>query len=443
MRRIFISFVGTGNPTKTPGYDTLAYRWMDGKELTTRFAQRAIIEALTPTFFDRIILLMTPESKEKHKDTLLEELLSVGCKEEQFIFDQTISTDQSVEQQWSWFHALLRYIQKNDEVVFDFTHGFRSVPIIFSTAIGYLQKVRSFDLLHAFYGYMEGKPPAAGEIGKGEIIDMAPFYRINAWADGVGQLIDSADATRLAELASKEPANSGFQSLNHPQLIESLQKLTRIVKDIQVNEVGKIAGEALKIIKERLQHCSGADQQLLELVLEKFTHLGEHLETERYDDAFFSVQFSLIEMLLAHDLHMQAFTVMRETLASFAMLGVTGKYRRKSRHSSEGRSYRTRFGELFVNMCQFPKETWKFPQEKQDDLAQLSSFWDALEAEGHTHTLLSFVPAMLQIRNGFDHAWTSKKEVIAEIPEKGKAYLQQLRDLYPFLRDISASLPSA
>lgn len=134
MAKVFISFLGTGNPnTKAdqPGYDVLDYRFEnDDRIYTSMFAQRAIIEKHDPASFERICLMMTPESKAKHRDLLVEELLSIGCTEAQLIEDASITTNQNTEQQWEWFDSLQKLINDDDEVIFDFTHGFRSVPII-------------------------------------------------------------------------------------------------------------------------------------------------------------------------------------------------------------------------------------------------------------------------------------------------------------------------
>ncbi|QLQ30584.1 MAG: hypothetical protein HZT40_01930 [Candidatus Thiothrix singaporensis] len=48
MAKVFISFLGTGNPNvkaDQPGYDVLTYRFENNEQAyTSRFAQRAIIE---------------------------------------------------------------------------------------------------------------------------------------------------------------------------------------------------------------------------------------------------------------------------------------------------------------------------------------------------------------------------------------------------------------
>ncbi len=439
MAKVFISFLGTGNPNAKPdqpGYDILSYRFENDEHVyRSMFAQRAILEKHDPTSFERICLMMTPESKAKHRDLLVEELLSIGCTKTQLIEDASITTNQNSEQQWEWFDSLQKLIHDDDEVIFDFTHGFRSVPIIFSTAISFLQKVKRFTLLNAHYGYMIDKQAATGEI-----IDMAKFYRINEWADGVARLVDMADASKLAQLAD-EGQDDGFAALNDQQLTKALRDLTDLIKNIDVNNVGKKADEALTLIAAKQQQCSGADAQLLKMVYDKFVDLAIQ-SSGRYDYDYFRLQLVLTKLLLKHGLYMQAFTVMRECIASIGMLSVyhySENYKNKNLFNSDGRTkLRRRFGDVFVNLCQFEKSKWIYESDKKETLSSeqlndfntvLKPFYEKLERDGIAKQLQNFTKSMIDYRNGFDHAWTAKAEAYSDIAEKGQGFFKQLSEV--------------
>lgn len=439
MAKIFISFLGTGmgDPDSvTPGYNEVIYLFEDGTpSQMTRFAQRAIIEKHGAQSFERICLLMTEQSKKRHRQLLVDELASIGCSvETQIEEDDSITTNQNAEQQWEWFHSLQKLIKDDDEVIFDFTHGFRSVPIIFSTAISFLQKVKRFELLHAYYGYVDQKAQ------KNEIIDMAKFYRINEWADGVSRLVDTADASKLAALA-EEGKDDGFAALNDPKLVKALRDLTDLIKNIDVNNVAKKADEALNLIQQKRKQCSGADEQLLKMVVEKFETLAI-TSSSRYDQNYFNLQLVLAEMLLKHGFYMQAFTVMRECIASIGMLDLPDEYNMANQFSSPARAIRRRFPEIFVALCQFPKEKWIYedstknidPNKLKDYRDVVKPLYDRLEIAGITPILHSFVKPMADYRNGFDHAWTSKAQALPDISNAGANYLKQIRTVVEQLK---------
>lgn len=436
MSKIFISFLGTGALKAVPGYKEVGYFFENSVEqYTSCFAQRAIIEKHQAESFDKICLLMTPESRDKHRDLLIDELIEIGCQPEVIIEDDSITTNQSTEQQWKWFDSLQRQIDDGDEVIFDFTHGFRSVPIIFSTAISFLQKVKSFKLLHAYYGYVDV------DLNKGEIIDMAKFYRINEWADGVSRLVDMADASKLAELAEEGKAD-GFAALSDEDLTKALHELTDLIKNIDVNNVGQKADEALRLIAAKKETCTGADEQLLEMVVEKFSSLAI-LGSGRYDYDYFRLQLALSEMLLKHGLNMQAFTVMREMIASLGMLGAMGKYAKSALNTSKGRTYRKNIGEMFFGLCVTKRDEWiQETDPEKYPVAQLNyfndmvlPFYERLEKMALIEPLAETAKKIQIYRNGLNHAWTNQKEVRPDISKAGEASLASLSEVLKKLNE--------
>ncbi|MBE1426625.1 CRISPR-associated Csx2 family protein [Desulfomicrobium macestii] len=446
MSKVFISFLGTGsNPDDSTkiGYDEVSYSIGDKTLPSTHFAQRAILEYHHPASFDRIHIFMTEQSRIKHWTPLRDQLLSLGAKEDALRDNASLTTRMDSEDQWQWFEILLDAIQDDDDVIMDFTHGFRSVPIVFSSAIGFLQKARKFRLLHAYYGYVE-KENKTKTVVKAEIVDMAGFYRINDWADAVARLTETADASKLAMLAEEEKGSS-FEALNDQKLIEALQSLTDLIKNIDVNRVGTIADAALGIIEKKIGESSGANLCLLEMVRDKFGELAcQQPPSGRYDEAYFRTQLILAEMLLKHHLPMQAFTVMRECVASIGMLGVQEKYTKKCMLTKEGRGYRRRFGEVFASMSQYPKADWKFEKPEEalrftplviNDYKHLKPFWEQLEELGIAEILQGFFGDMAKLRNGFDHAWIIKNGVPANVIESGKQYLEALKTIFEKLRE--------
>lgn len=144
-------------------------------------------------------------------------------------------------------------------------------------------------------------------------------------------------------------------------------------------------------------------------------------------------------MLLKHHLPMQAFTVMRECVASMGMLGVQGKYAKQSMLTKKGRDYRRRFGELFACMCQYPRAEWKLENPEEvvrlspsviNDFQHLKPFWEQIEELGIAAVLQGFVGDMADLRNGFDHAWIVKNGVPANVLESGGQYLEALKTIF-------------
>lgn len=420
MAKLFISFLGIGPDGE--GYKSLKYYYNNepcGRQ--TRFVQRAEIEAIGPKTFDRIIIICTNESFTKYFLALKNELADELGIDPAKIQYEKISSGLKPENQWQLFSLVTRIISDKDRVVFDFTHGFRLLPVIMSAAIHFIVKSKLGMVLdHVFYGLEEN-------LSEGMIVDMKNFYGINEWAEAVGQLVDNADTSKLATLAARKTGEDFFSGLKDKSLIQSLNYMTRVIKDIDVNAVSASCGKTIDIIQGIKKSASPEEQELMDLILSKFSSLVLKGDGSGfYDGPYFEIQLNFAEMLAKHGLYMQAFTVMRELIASIGMVGVTGKYKGKKIDSNDGRRYRKRFGEIFVNLCQFPKDEWKYldPDKKQDisketlkDFEVILPFYESLEEKGVAAVLQGFVKKMVDVRNGFDHAWTGKAGSDSDITE--------------------------
>jgi hypothetical protein len=102
--------------------------------------------------------------------------------------------------------------------------------------------------------------------------------------------------------------------------------------------------------------ASTAGKLLLTTVIDKFKPLAVGAPPSgRYDLAYFEVQLNFIQLLLEHRLFMQAFTAMREMIASFGL--VANKKARTDNNAGRGQR---RKGEVFINMVQVQEAEWDF-----------------------------------------------------------------------------------
>lgn len=199
MNRVFLSFLGLGTFKKEKGkyeYDPAVYKLNGWKSKETEFVQVAEIEILGAEKFDKVIIVATQKSSNSHFDKLKSQLENRGVTNILLII---IGEDMSSEGQWDWLEQILNIIEPGDQLTVDLTHGFRSIPIIFSAAINFLQKAKNVTLESVYYGAFD----KARELGYAPIVDMKDFYIINEWADAVSRLVEDADVRKMAEVAER------------------------------------------------------------------------------------------------------------------------------------------------------------------------------------------------------------------------------------------------
>jgi CRISPR-associated Csx2 family protein len=393
----FISFIGTG--PEGDGYTELSYQ-MEGSEekVPTKFVQRAEIQLLGKDQFDKIYILCTRESKDffHHLNDELKDELGVREKRIEAVDIGKIEQTQSA---WALFEKISGLINDGDTLVFDLTHGFRSLSIIVSAALNYILKAKNdIDLLHVFYGEKDEDSDR-----KGTIIDMKDFYTVNQWADGVARLTENADASKLADVAKHESSGT-FSNLKDSHLIKALEELTATLRNIDVNRVARNTKNALEIIRSCKDRSTGAELELLCLVEEKFAPLAKELSGQ-YDADYFMLQLDIIRMLNEHRLYMQAYTVILETIGSIGMLGAPPELI-KDICNNAAADLRTSYADLFVRMMNFNNFKSQSDKEKPRTEQLNNTICSWISNQGMLEELKSITQETKKYRNGFDHAWT-------------------------------------
>lgn len=423
MSKTYISFLGLGSDKAEKSvfkYDPAIYEIGGKRSGTTEFVQVAEIQILGADKFDNCIIVTTQKSYDTHFGSLQEQLENAGAINIEHII---ISEDMSAEGQWQWFELILDHIEPGANLTIDLTHGYRSIPMIFSTAINFLQKSRGVILDAVYYGAYDKDRKLV------PIIDMKDFYVINEWAEAVSRLVEDADAQKLAEVSE---STSSFQvgELNDQRIIRAFEDLTNTIRNVDVNNVAKKASDALRHIEEKHRQASVTGKILLKLVKDKFAALApaEPL-SGTYDKPYFTLQLEIIGLLLEHKLYMQAFTVMREFVGSVGMLGV----RKAKKNNARGRGYRKKFAEVFVNMLQYEDSQWNFTADAEKAKDELLPFYSLLKDRGVEPRLRGFSKKLSDYRNGFDHAWTMKSGASPGIKETGEQIFGELKEVVVLL----------
>lgn len=416
MRNVYLSFLGLGS-RKEDGefrYDVARYS-LDGKPSDpTEFVQVAEIQLLGPKTFDEVIVVATERSYEQQYPSLESQLKELGVARITRVIIQEVM---SSEGQWQWFEEILQHVRQGDRLTVDLTHGYRAIPIVFSAAVNFLQKARGVQLEGVYYGAYEKNRDLS------PIVDMKDFFVIDEWAEAISRLVEDADARMVARMGREAPA---FQTrtLSSGELIASFEQLTDAIRNVDIQNVGHAASKALDCIYEALQDASPMERVLLDTIVQKFSNLATPRETqpERYDRSYFQNQLEIVRLLLEHKLYMQAFTAMREMIASIGLI----RNERARIHSADGRKQR-RKGDVFLNMLQVDEAKWNFRGDDPPIVETLKPFYDELKSQGIVSQVRGILPDLLKYRNGFDHAWTAHNGASPDMAENGLKFLESLK----------------
>lgn len=309
MSKILISFIGTGIKDKNDreGRDYVPATYKLGEQTKkTKFVSKALSDFLQP---NKMFLIGTPHSmwEEVYKtfseesgsfniDTYVEigdwceradsetpadglphksEIeKAIGEDSKAFIIRYGINDEQIIEN-IDVILGLSRYIENNDEVIFDITHCFRSIPLLIMQLILYLKQVsaKHVNISHVYYGMLDIRREIMQTTGEdyAPIIDLSRIIELNDWITGAYTFNLTGVSSKVCSLmeAKNKSASkclnkfSQLLSLNDPT---HLQEQAAELKGIKYDSA--IEAMAIQPVVAAFTKAFGKDQKASKLQYE-------------------------------------------------------------------------------------------------------------------------------------------------------------------------------
>ena len=175
-----ISFIGTGELHET------TYQFGE-RSFRSTCVQEALVE-LFPV--DEVVIFATDGASLRNGAHVAERLPDARWIR--------IPDGRSEAELWEIFGIITASVSDQDEVLFDITHGFRSLPLVCFLTGAYLSELRRVTIAGMVYGAYEARE---GETTP--IFDLSDFVGILDWMAGVRSFIQHMDGRLLNDLTSE------------------------------------------------------------------------------------------------------------------------------------------------------------------------------------------------------------------------------------------------
>ncbi|MFB9991968.1 TIGR02221 family CRISPR-associated protein [Deinococcus oregonensis] len=219
---------------------------------------------------------------------------------------------------WQIFERLAGVIPEGEEVIFDITHGLRSLPMLSFLALSYLKVVKKVVIRQVLYGALELTPRTEGAVTKA--VDLTPLIRLLDWAQAANRFQDTGDA-RLFKPLIREQRNASLNGV-----ADKLESLSQALFYNRTIEAGKLAGElAQKINVARTSEVEQQHRPFLQ-VLDQLEQSLKQIGFREHDDAVLSLQaqYAQIEWYRTRGHYAQAVALAREWAVSVRSWQATG-----------------------------------------------------------------------------------------------------------------------
>ena len=291
------TFLGTGKLYPS------TYTFEGKKSSETQFFAKAIIEFFEPEslyIFATESAAQEPVSDDNPTERLkfLNELLGKRTT----VFPVSIPEGADEKELWEIFNVVVDKIQDNDKVLFDITHGFRSLPFLTFLALAYVRKVKNdVKIERVIYGAYEaverGNP-------KKPIFDLTPFVSLLDWLGAVTMFLQTGDARPIADLdVSKDIADA----------------LTGLSNSLLTNRTLEAQAAAFNFTDLSFTSPAPPFQMLVDQLKQSYQQMAVNNPSSSPKQSL-KAQYLQIKWYVENRHYLQAITLMREWLISWQCL---------------------------------------------------------------------------------------------------------------------------
>ena len=230
---------------------------------------------------------------------------------------------------WALFQTVVDAVDEREEVIFDITHGFRSLPFLSLLAVAYLRQVKDIQLRAVFYGNYDAESKRA------PVIDLSGFVSLFDWMTSADLFTRFGDATDLAALLrdAKPPKRNGPPDPDTRQWTKRISLAARSLEDISLALRLIRPYEAMHASSELKGRLLDASQSipdsarpfapLLHSIIDTYEPLAIPREQQEMDKIEqLACEREMVYWLLERKQYVQAATIAREWIFSWVMVQV-------------------------------------------------------------------------------------------------------------------------
>ena len=292
----------------------------------TRFFAEALVSFFKP---DTLVVLTTgkasqePVSAEDKTDRLT--AIQNVLNDQTEVIPVTIPEGESENQLWEIFNTVVNEIQDEDRVLFDITHGFRSLPFLTFLALAYVRNVkRDVEIERVVYGAYEA---VERDNPYKPVFDLTPFIGLLDWIGAVSVFQQTGNAQPIANLvadAQNLPYKLGVSGNLPTHLKNMASRLSDLSDALLTNRILAAQAAAAELItqldeaKQEVANWAQPFDVLLDQMQRTYQPLAlQNPETPENRWESLIGQYQQIRWYIQNQQYLQAITLAREWLISW------------------------------------------------------------------------------------------------------------------------------
>ena len=319
-----ITFLGA-----TEAHET-AYIMPDGREHAAPYFGVALARFYQGQDLDYMKVFVTEKAREKNWDDFKRQ-----AEDHVDVLEAVDIPDGANENElWSLFQTVIDAVDEREEVIFDITHGFRSLPFLSLLAVAYLRQVKQIDLRAILYGSYEARDQSV-EPNRTPVVDLSGFVSLFDWMTAADRFTRFGDASDLADhLRAAKPGWQDQQAdpAKRDQAIRlsgaatSLSSVSMALRLIRPSEAMNASSELKRQLLDASQSIQAHARPFVPLVrsiTDAYAPLAMPISQQEADlVSQLACERDMVYWLLERKQYVQAVAIAREWIISWVMAEV-------------------------------------------------------------------------------------------------------------------------
>lgn len=267
--------------------------------------------------YDRMLVFVTDEARSSAFPVL-------EALQDERILAIRIPTGESTEEMWEIFEALTNAVEEHDQVIFDITHGLRSLPFLVFLAAAFLKSAKQVQIEAIYYGAFELQKDQQGNPRPAPVIELSEFVGLLDWTTATYLFLQTGIAAPLAERLRQ--ANWSFEV--RAEALEEVTAAMRLTRPDEARSLAYQFSQALSTL-HLASPAAKPFELLLDRVRDEFARIAPRSPQPDDLEQELREEYALIQWNFNRGQFLSAITVAREWLVSLLCwhwtIGVTDK----------------------------------------------------------------------------------------------------------------------
>jgi CRISPR-associated Csx2 family protein len=356
-----ISFLGVspalGTPERPAKLTTYAFKDENGDEKTYDgyVFPEALRQFCGPDKYDSMLVCVTEKAKAANWSVL-------EALEDPKIQAVDIPTGNNTAEMWQIFTIITGHIEAEDRVIFDITHGLRSLPFLVFLFAAYLKAAKKVTIEAIYYGALELK---SENNGLAPVIDLSEFVSMIDWVTASTQFVETGDARQLSKLLNPNSDSSGANKTAADTLFD-VSLATLLCRPLELGiEAEALAKDLLEAEKQQPNRVVPFEM-LRQQVTQTFSSFVGNLDGDT--EAALQAQFRLIEWYHNNNRIIETMTLAREWLLAAVNYKLEGSVDIDNRYTRDDISdalWEISNNKPLKDFTDYGKKIHKWPERRQ------------------------------------------------------------------------------